>query len=201
MQASIRKLVCHEEVIMIEGGRAVATPIRMMGMAAVIANPWAGRGFVEDLGPEIRAVAPGLGELLTREILQRLGSGDAVQAYGKAAVVGTGGEIEHASALIHTLFFGNHYRQAVGAKSYLSFTNTRGAPGSSIQIPMMEKHDEGARSHYITFVMHIPDAPAADEIVVALGAATGGRAHPRIGNRYLDLQQIERDRALAAARA
>ena len=199
MDTFIRKIVCHEEIIRVEGGKAVAAPIRMLGVAAIVANPWHGRGFVEDLTPEVRRHAPVLGELLTREIIARLGSGDAVQAYGKAAVVGMGGEIEHASALIHTLYFGNHYREAVGAKSYLSFTNTRGAPGCSIQIPMMEKHDEGARSHYLTFVMHIPDAPASDEIVVALGASTGGRAHPRIGNRYLDLQQIERERQGAAS--
>jgi len=126
----------------------------------VIFNPWSGRGFVDDLSPEIRAHAPGLGELLTREIIQRIGSGDAVEAYGKAAVVGTGGEIEHASAFIHTLRFGNHFREAVGAKSYLSFTNKRGAAGCSIQIPMMHKDDEGLRSHYLTLEMYIPDRAA-----------------------------------------
>ncbi len=61
-------------------------------------------------------------------ILEAVGSGEAVEAYGKSAVVGLDGEIEHASALIHTLRFGNHYRQAVGAKSYLAFCNTEGPP-------------------------------------------------------------------------
>ena len=103
---------------------------------------------------------------------------------------GADGEIEHASAVIHTLRFGNHYREAVKAKSYLSFTNKRGGPGTSIQIPMMQKDDEGLRSHYITLEMQIEDAPRADEIVVVLGAADGGRLHPRIGNRYIDLEEL-----------
>src|SRR5262245_27729472 len=198
MAAKIRKIVTYKEETLIEGGRAAPRPLQLFGVAAVVANPWAGRGFVEDLKPEIHAVAPLLGELLTARILELAGSGDAVEAYGKAAVVGTAGEIEHASGFIHTLRFGNHYRQAVGAKSYLSFTNKRGAPGCSIQIPMMHKHDEGLRSHYLTLEMFIPDAPAPDELVIALAAATGGRVHPRIGNRYLDLEAIEAERVAAA---
>ena len=193
----IRKLAVYEETVFIEGGKAAEKPVRLVGVAAVITNPWHGRGFVEDLTPEIRAHAPGLGELLTGEIIRRIGSGDAVEAYGKAAVVGTAGEVEHASGFIHTLRFGNHYREAVGAKSYLSFTNKRGGAGCSIQIPMMHKHDEGMRSHYLTLEMFIPDAPAPDEIVIVLAAATGGRAHPRIGNRYLDIEAIEAERAAA----
>lgn len=98
-------------------------------------NPWAGHGFVEDLRPEIHRAAPVLGELLTRMIIDAVGSAEAVEAYGKAAVVGIDGEIEHASALIHTLRFGNHYRQAVGAKSYLAFCNTRGPANAPIMIP------------------------------------------------------------------
>jgi len=73
---------------------------------------------------------------LTARIIALAGSGDAVEGYGKAAVVGTAGEVEHASALIHTLRFGNFFRKAVGAKSYLSFTNVRGGPNCSISIPM-----------------------------------------------------------------
>ena len=120
MEYAIRKIVSYEESVFIEGGKRATTPIRLLGVAAVITNPWHGRGFVEDLTTEIRAHAPGLGQFLTQEIITRLGSGDAVEAYGKAAVVGTAGEIEHASGFIHTLRFGNHFREAVGAKSYLA---------------------------------------------------------------------------------
>lgn len=190
MNANIRKIVCYTEEIRIEGGKAAARPMTMYGVAAVLANPWAGRGFVEDLQPEIRTLAPVLGELLTSAILRQAGSGDAIEGYGKAAVVGTAGEVEHASALIHTLRFGNFYRKAVGAKSYLSFTNVRGGPNCSIAIPMMHKHDEGMRSHYLTLQFAINDAPAPDEIIVALGASVGGRPHHRIGDRYQDLKEL-----------
>ena len=190
MDAKVRKIVTYKEETLIEGGRAAPRPLQLFGVAAVVANPWAGRGFVEDLKPEIHAVAPVLGELLTARILELAGSGDAVEAYGKAAVVGTAGEVEHASALIHTLRFGNHYRKAVGAKSYLSFTNTRGGPDCPIVIPLMHKQDEGMRSHYLTVQFSILDAPAPDEIVVALGASIGGRPHHRIGDRYQDLKEL-----------
>src|SRR5262245_23652866 len=116
MAAKIRKIVTYKEETLIEGGRVAPKPLQLFGIAAVLANPWAGRGFVEDLKPEIHAVAPVLGELLTARILELVGSGETVEGYGKAAVVGTAGEVEHASALIHTLRFGNHYRKAVGAK-------------------------------------------------------------------------------------
>lgn len=161
----------------------------------MLRNPWAGRGFVEDLKPEIHGLAPQLGEMLTAEMLRVAGSGDAIEGYGKAAIVGTSGEIEHASALIHTLRFGNYYRKAVGAKSYLSFTNLRGGPNCPIAIPLMHKHDEGMRSHYLTVQFSIVDAPAPDELVIALGASIGGRPHHRIGDRYQDLKELESNEA------
>lgn len=188
--AEIRKLVTFVDETLIEGGRAAPKPMRLFAVAAVVRNPWAGRGFVEDLGPEIRESAPMLGQILTERLLAQMGSGEAVEGYGKAAVVGTSGEIEHASALIHTLRFGNHFRKAVGAKSYLSFTNTRGGAGCPIVVPLMHKHDEGMRSHYLTIQFSIMDAPAPDEIVVALGGSIGGRPHHRIGDRYQDIKEL-----------
>ncbi|MBS0958997.1 amino acid synthesis family protein [Acetobacter thailandicus] len=190
MMLSLRKVVRYSETTFIEGGRSAPKPLQMFGAAAVLTNPWHGRGYVEDLKPEIHAIAPELGKLLTAEIIAMAGSGDAVEAYGKAAIVGTAGEVEHASALIHTLRFGNHFRTAVGAKSYLAFTNTRGGPNAPISIPLMDKADEGRRSHYLTLQFAINDSPAPDEIVVALGASIGGRPHHRIGDRYADLKEL-----------
>lgn len=190
MPLALRKIVTYTETTLIEGGRAAPVPLRFFAAAAVLRNPWAGQGFVEDLRPEIHAVAPVLGETLTAEILRKAGAGEAVEGYGKAAIVGTSGEVEHASALIHTLRFGNHYRSAVGAKSYLAFTNTRGGPNTPVVIPLMHKLDEGMRSHYLTIQFSILDAPAPDEIVVALGASIGGRPHHRIGDRYQDLKEL-----------
>jgi hypothetical protein len=189
----IRKTLTQVETILIEGGKAAPTPLRLFAAIAVVKNPWAGLGFVEDLKPAIHETAPVLGELLTRMILEAVGSGEAVEGYGKSAIVGLDGELEHASAIIHTLRFGNHYREAVGAKSYLAFNNTRGPANAPLLIPLMDKNDEGRRSHYLTIQTAIPDAPAADELVIALGASVGGRPHHRIGDRYQDLKDLGRD--------
>lgn len=199
MAPIIRKTLLQVETTLTEGGRAAPAPLKLIAAIAVLKNPWAGQGFVEDLKPGIHEAAPVLGELLTRMILEVAGSGEAVEAYGKSSVVGLDGEIEHASALIHTLRFGNHYRTAVGAKSYLAFCNTRGPANAPIMIPLMDKNDEGRRSHYLTIQCAVPDAPAADEIVVALGASIGGRPHHRIGDRYQDLKELGHDATNPAA--
>ena len=189
MTLKIRKYVVYDEETLIEGFRKAETPLRMFAVAAVIENPWAGK-YIEDLKPEILSIAPPLGKELTQRITNLVGGGDRIEAYGKAAVVGLDGEIEHASALIHTLRFGNFYREAVGAKSYLSFTNTRGPADSPIMIPLMDKNDAGRRSHYLTIQFSIADAPRSDEIVVAIGGSIGGRPHHRIGDRYQDLKDL-----------
>jgi hypothetical protein len=193
MIPELRKVVTYDETIFREGTQAADPPLRLIGVAAVVKNPWAGRGFVQDLSPEINRIAPVLGEMLTAMLIKLAGSGDAIEAYGKASIAGTDCELEHGSALIHTLRFGNFYREAVGAKTYLGFTNSRGPANTQIQVPLMDKHDSGRRSHYLTVQFSIPDAPSHDELVVALGASTGGRPHHRIGDRYKDLDSIGRD--------
>ena len=188
MLKELRKIVTFDEDIYSEGGKEADPILRIIGVAAVLSNPWKGQRFVEDLQPEIKRIAPVMGKALTDRLISMVGSGEKIEAYGKAALAGTSCEIEHASAIIHTLQFGNFYREAVGAKSYLGFTNTRGPANTQIQIPLMDKHDTGRRSHYLTVQFSIYDAPDVDEIVCALGAATSGRPHHRIGDRYLDLK-------------
>ena len=192
MELEIRKFATYSEEVHIEGFKKTDKPLHIFAVAAVITNPWAGK-FVEDLKPEIQAFAPLLGEQLTTKILKLAGGPDQIEAYGKAAVVGTEGEIEHASALTHTLRFGNFYRNAVEAKSYLVFTNTRSPANGPIMIPLMHKHDPGQRSHYHTIQFSISDAPSANEFVIALGGANGGRPHHRIGDRYQDLKELGND--------
>lgn len=192
MTPEIRKIVTYDEEVFIEGFRATETPLRMFAVAAVLKNPWAGR-FVEDLNAEIYAYGPALGKVMTERMIALAGDGEAIEAYGKAAVVGLDGEIEHASGLIHTLRFGNHYREAVGAKSYLAFTNTRGPANAPIMVPLMDKNDAGRRFHYLTIQFSISDAPRDDEVVVVLGAALSGRPHHRIGDRYQDLKDLGHD--------
>jgi len=192
MKSEIRKLVHYSETTFIEGHKRTLSPWRQFAVAAVIRNPWAGK-YVDDLSPEISSWAPELGELLSDEIVELAGGADKIEAYGKAAVVGGQGEIEHGSGMIHTLKFGNYYRQAVDAKSYLSFTNTRGGENAAIMVPMMHIHDPGMRSHYLTLQFSISDAPRDDEMVIALAGASSGRPHHRIGDRYQDLLEMGHD--------
>ena len=199
MHPDIHKTVVTTETVYTDGGKAAGTPLVMIAAAAVVKNPWAGRGFVEDLAPEIREMAPVLGELLTGLIVKEAGGGERGVAYVKCAVTGVNGELEHASALIHTLHFGNHYRSAVQGKTYLAYNNTRGPANTPILVPMMGTEDEGWREHYVTMQFTINDAPFSDEIVIALGAALGGRPHHRIGNRYLDLKELGHDQKNPAA--
>ena len=197
MPAEIRKTLLHVEKTFIEGGKAAVIPLTLIAAIAVVKNPWLAKDgndvFVEDLKPGIHDVAPGLGKMLSDMVINEAGSGKVIEGYGKSAIVGLRGEIEHASALIHTLRFGNFYREAVGAKSYLSFCNTRAGANAPILIPLMDKNDAGRRSHYLTIQLAIPDAPADDEIIIALGASIGGRLHHRIGDRYQDLKDLGHD--------
>ena len=188
----IRKIVDFVEDIMIEGGRSVPKPLRMAACAAVIRNPWAGQSFVEDLQPAILAHAPVLANALVPRLVNLMGGASRIEAYGKAAVVGTGGEIDHAAGLIHTLHFGNAFRKGADGNAFLPFINKRAGAGTMISFPLTHKREErkGTRSHFLSIEFAIPDAPSADEIVVVLGAADGGRPHHRIGDRFQDMKAM-----------
>ena len=190
MDLKLRKFAKFVDKTFIEGGKKANEPVLLVSVAAVIENPWARKSFVEDLKPEILDLAPQLGDLLVPELTKEIGSGEKISAYGKAAMVGLNGEIEHASAFIHTLRFGNKFRDAVGGTSYLSFTNTRGPAGAKVSIPMMHKTDAGLRPFYLTHEFTIHDAPNEDEIVVAIGGSPTGRAHARTGDRYQDMKEM-----------
>lgn len=189
MAIKIRKTATFTETQLIEGGKVAATPLKLIAAVAVIENPW-GKDYVEDLRKTILAEAPTLGDLLVPMLHSLLDEGESIEAYGKAAIVGTDGEIEHASGFIHTLYFGNKFRDSVRGTSYLSFTNLRAGPGTTVQLPMMHINDVGLRSHYLTYAFNIIDAPAPNEILIAIGGATAGRPHHRIGNRYSDMEEM-----------
>lgn len=196
METGVRKISTFIEEIHIEGGKPADQPITMLVVAAVLKNPWTGQGFVENLRPEILRLAPVLGEQMVQR-LTAIMPAERVEAYGKAAMVGVNGEIEHASALIHTLRFGNMFREAVGGTAFLSFTNSRVGPGALISLPMIHKSLTGHRSHFLTATFQIADAPGPDEILIAIGAADGGRAHPRIGDRFVDMAEMDSEKAPA----
>lgn len=191
MSVEIRRTLTTIQHTHFEGGKKVEKPTLLVAAMAIVKNPWFGQGFVENLRPEIRDHGPEIGQLLTDMILAQ--TGGTVEGYGKASVVGMGGELEHAQALTHTLWFGNQYRNAVDAKSYLVFSNLRGAAATPVIIPLMHKDDGGKRSHYQTIHTVVPDAPAEDEVIIALGASMGGHPHHRIGDRYEDLKEMGHD--------
>lgn len=176
----IRKVTTIVEEILGEGGREVDPTARVAVVAAVIDNPWAGEGFVEDLAPGIDAVASDLGAVLAPRVMEALGA--PLEAYGKAAIVGIDGEIEHGSALIHTLKFGNHFRDAASATTLLPAVEKRGPAGVLFDIPLKHITDATIRSHHQSFEVRIPDAPHPGEIVIALAAAAQGRPQQRLAS-------------------
>jgi len=190
MELKLRKFNKFVDKTFIEGGKEAKDPVLLVSVAAIFENPWKDQGFVEDLKPIILDLAPKLGNILVPELVKEIGSAEKILAYGKAGVVGLKGEIEHASAFNQTLRFGNIFRDAVGQTSYLSFTNTRGQKKKKISIPMMHKTDAGLRPYYLTHEFTIHDAPFDNEIVIAIGGATTGRAHARTGDRYQDMKEM-----------
>jgi hypothetical protein len=180
MEARIRKIVSLYEELLVEGGRAVETPVRLAGAAAVIDNPYAGR-YVEDLSPLFDHYCNELGVLLAERALEALG-GTHVEAYGKGALVGLDGEIEHASGIIHNLGFGNPVRQAMSATSLLPSTEKRAAAGATLDVPLKHVEDHKVRSHHLTLELRIGDAPRPDELVIAIACSSAGRPHARLAD-------------------
>jgi hypothetical protein len=174
----IRKLVTMVDEVRVEGGRVVDPPIRRVIAAAVLTNPHAGE-YVEDLTDLIED-SVGLSELLSRTAVAHL-DGKPVHSYGKGAIVGMRGELEHAAALLHPKF-GNPLREASGGgKAIIPSAKKRGGPGTSLDIPLHYKDAAFVRSHFDAIELRIVDAPADEEIVLAVAVTDGGRPHPRVG--------------------
>ncbi|TWS93652.1 amino acid synthesis family protein [Reyranella sp. CPCC 100927] len=176
---SIRKICAFQEDVR-EDQRVLAQPFKHVIVAAVIRNPWAGRGFVEDLKPVVGEIAPQLGQLLATHAVGIMGGADKVQAFGKAAAVGLGGDYEHANALIHTVLFGDPCRQAINGSAWMVGNQKVAPTGLTLELPMAHKDDAKNQNYYHTIPIFIPDAPRADEIVVAVGMASGTRPNARL---------------------
>ena len=164
--------------------------MRRAAAAAVIDNPWAGLGRVDDLGAEVERIAPVVAVALTDRLAEVLGGAEQIEAFGKAAIVGTDGEIEHGAALIHTPWFGDVVRQALDGTSIIVFSDTRGPAGTALVVPVWHKTAAATRSHYQTVEIRIADAPRPGEIVLVCAAATGGRPQARIGDRTTDTATV-----------
>lgn len=176
----------YRELVVTEAGARPAHPARQASVAAVIANPWVGTDSARDLSAEVERIAPPLAKLLTDRLVEALGGVDAVEAFGKAAIVGTAGEIEHGGALIHTPFFGNLMREFLGGQSIICFADARADAGDALVVPLWHKSEAATRSHYQTITTRVSDGPRADEIVIVAAGSTGPRPHPRIGDRKTD---------------
>lgn len=177
MNLAVRKTVHNLDVTQAERGRTLERVHRVAIVAVVIANPYPAT-YTEDLVTIADAVGAELGGLLGPAVVDLLG--DEVEAYGKAALVGPGGEVEHGSALIHNLRFGNVFREAAGGSTLLPAAEKRGLPGSPIDIPLKHKIDPATRSHHQTITLVVPDAPREGEILVACAAANAGRPLNRL---------------------
>ncbi|PZM14505.1 amino acid synthesis family protein [Rhizobium tubonense] len=180
MNASIRRISVIVEETHAEIGVKLDKPVRKAAAVAVIANPFAGR-YVEDLTVLVDLGAE-LGDLLGHKCLTALGvSPTVVESYGKAALVGEDGELEHAAALLHPSL-GKPLRDTIGGGAALiPSSKKRGGPGRPFDIPLGHKDAAFVRSHFDGMEVSVSDAPKPDEIVVAIAMAVGGRPLPRIG--------------------
>lgn len=185
-QAGLRKIVYYQEEVLQENGAVASAPVFRATAAAVIANPWIGTPPETDLAPASKLIAPVVARLLTDRLIAGLGGAERIEAFGKAAIVGTSGEIEHAGAMIHTPYFGNLVREFLEGTSIICFADDRAGAGEALVVPMWHKNQASTRSHYQTITARISDGPRPDEIVVVAAASTGPRPHARIGDRSTD---------------
>jgi hypothetical protein len=178
--AVIRKLVTVTDEIHREMDRAVNPPTRRAAAIAVIENPFAGR-YVEDLS-ELIEVGAKLGKLLGDRAVAALAiAPGTVESYGKAALVGVDGELEHAAAILHPAL-GVPLRIAVEKGAALvPSSKKRGGPGQTLDIPLGHKDAAYVRSHFDGMEVWVNDAPRADEILVAVAVTDSGRPLPRVG--------------------
>ena len=180
MPADIRKLLVQVDETRREMGRTVDPPTRRALAIAVIANPFAGR-YVEDLG-ELIAIGEELGALLGQRCVAALGIAPGqAHSYGKAAVVGEAGELEHAAAILHPKL-GAPLRKAVDKGAALvPSAKKMGGVGTAIDVPLGHKDAAFVRSHFDAIEARVADAPRANEIVVAVAVTASGRPLARIG--------------------
>ena len=180
MKAQIRKIIVQVDEIHIEMGKAISPPTRRALAMAVIHNPLAG-SYTENLD-ELIAIGEELGGLLGDKCVKALGiaPGDA-QSYGKAAIVGEAGEIEHAAAILHPKL-GAPLRAAVEKGAALvPSSKKRGTLGTAIDVPLGHKDAAFVRSHFDAMEARVSDAPRANEIVVAVVVTDSGRPLARVG--------------------
>ncbi|WP_404380521.1 amino acid synthesis family protein [Caenispirillum salinarum] len=185
MRADIRKLMVVVDEIHQEMGRPIDPPTRRAAAVAVIRNPFAGR-YEEDLTP-LMDIGAELGALLGHRCVEALGiRPDQAESYGKAALVGENGELEHAAALLHPKMGAPLRKEVEKGAALVPSSKKRGGPGQVLDIPLGHKDAAYVRSHFDGMEVSINDAPRADEILVAIAVTDSGRPLPRVGGLTKD---------------
>ncbi len=180
MAADIRKLVVIVDETRKEMGRPVVPPARRALAIAVIANPCAGR-YVEKLDALID-IGEELGGLLGTKCVEALGIAPGqAESYGKAAIVGEAGELEHAAAILHPKLGAPLRRAVEKGAALVPSAKKMGGPGTAIDVPLGHKDAAYVRSHFDAIEARVPDAPRANEIVVAVAVTASGRPLARVG--------------------
>ena len=180
MQAKIRKIAVFLDETHVEMGQPIFPATRRAAAVAVIENPFAGR-FEPDL-TLLMDIGADLGDLLGRRCVQALGIEPAqAESYGKAAMVGENGELEHAAAILHPKL-GAPLRVAVEKGAALVPSSKKmGGPGQALDVPLGHKDAAYVRSHFDGMEVRLNDAPRANEIMVAVAVTDSGRPLPRVG--------------------
>lgn len=179
MELQIKRLLSFCDHKHVEAGRRHDVPLRRVAACAIVANPYAGR-YEEKLDDAI-AASQAIGEVLSRLAVELLGPYKA-ESYGKGGVVGLGGELEHANAMLTTTFAAPLRDAIGGAQAWIPSFTKLAAPGSAIDVPLAHKDALYVRSHYDGMSITLPsDAPAADEIALIVCLANRGRLNARVG--------------------
>jgi hypothetical protein len=182
-EVNVRKCVLNVEDVWHDGGARAATPLRRGSVAAVLRNPYAGR-YVAEIQPLMEALKP-LGRAMAQRLIDALGGPGAIQAYGKGALIGLGGELEH-GALWH-LPGGYGMRELLeGSHAIVPSTTKVGTAGACIDIPIHHRVAAYVRSHFDTLEVRIADAPRDHEMMLVLAMTTGPRPHERAGGLRAD---------------
>lgn len=175
----VRKYVATVEETLHDGGPSLNRPVTKAVVGGVIANPYAGR-HIDDIQPMMKALEP-LAVDLTERVMKALGAkGSELEAYGKGAIVGLNGELEHAALWHQPSGFGIRHAMG-GAKSIVPSTVKVAAAGTRIDIPLHHVTAAYVRSHFDAIEFCVPDGPKSDEIVFIVAASIGGRPHARVG--------------------
>jgi hypothetical protein len=174
---NLRKISFTKETILADAGKPTAEPITRAVAIAVLQNPFAGR-YVEDLSP-LFAQGAELGEMMMKDLVALLPK--PATSYGKAAIVGVNGEIEHGPAVLHPRL-GKPMRDALGGGEAIISSNVKiGGPGTTIDVPLAHKDNIWLFDYLDTLTVSLADAPRPDEIVAIMAICDAGRPHPRVG--------------------